>query len=372
VKRALAVGLLACAACSKHEAREEARPPTGEVWLSQEQLGSGHIEVAPVEERPVSGEITVPGRIAFDDSRVTHVFSPVSGRVVRIHARLGDQVRKGAPLVTLEAPDAGGAVADARKAQADLTAAERELVRQKDLYEGHATAKKDLDAAQAARDRAAAELARARERARLFRRGGPSGSGQEFTLRSPIEGEVIARNVTPGVEVAGQASGGTSPELFTVGDVDKVWVLADAFEMDLPKIRQGAQVAVRVVAWPDRVFAGKVDWISRALDPVSRSVHIRAVLDNAGRELLPEMTAQVAIRTQDRTALALPRTALLRLGGQTVVVIQTGTTENGLFRFEERRVRVEADDADPVVILSGLTRGERVVVSGSLLLAGML
>jgi cobalt-zinc-cadmium efflux system membrane fusion protein len=372
VKRALAIVLLSGAACSKHEAREEARPPTGEVWLSQEQMRSGHIEVAPVEERPVSGEVTVPGRIAFDDSRVAHVFSPVSGRVFRIHAQLGDRVHKGAPLVTLEAPDAGGAVADARKAQADLTAAERELLRQQDLYEAHATARKDLDAAQAARDRAAAELARARERARLFRGGGGSGSVQELTLRSPLEGEVIARNLTPGMEVAGQAAGGTSPELFTVGDVDRVWALADAFEMDLQKIKPGAPVSVRVVAWPDRVFNGKVDWISKALDPASRSVHIRAVLDNAGRELLPEMIASVAIRTQARTALAVPRTALLRLGEQTVVLVQTGTTENGLFRFEERRVRVEADDADPVVILSGVARGERVVVSGGLLLAGML
>jgi multidrug efflux pump subunit AcrA (membrane-fusion protein) len=174
------------------------------------------------------------------------------------------------------------------------------------------------------------------------------------------------------MEVAGQASGGTSPELFTVGDVAKVWALADAFEMDLPKIKPGAPVSVRVVAWPDRVFTGKVDWISKALDPASRSVHIRAVLDNADRELLPEMTASIAIRTQARKALALPRAAVLRLGEQTVVLVQTGTTENGLFRFEERRVRVEADDTDPVVVLSGLARGERVVVSGSLLLAGML
>jgi cobalt-zinc-cadmium efflux system membrane fusion protein len=372
VKRALAVALLFAVGCSKHEAREEARPPSGEIWLSQEQMGSGHIEVAPVEERPVSGEITVPGRIAFDDSRVAHVFSSVSGRVSRIHAQLGDRVRKGAPLVTLEAPDAGGAVADARKAQADLTAAERELQRQKELYEAHASARKDLDAAQAARDRAAAELARARERARLFQRGGGSGPVQQLTLRSPLEGEVIARNLTPGMEVAGQASGGSSPELFTVGDVDRVWLLADAFEIDLPKIKPGAPVSVHVVAWPDRVFAGKVDWISKALDPASRSIHIRAVLDNGGRELLPEMIASVAIQTQARTALAVPREALLRLGEQTVVLVQTGTTENGLFRFEERRVRVEADDVDPVVILSGVARGERIVVSGGLLLAGML
>jgi cobalt-zinc-cadmium efflux system membrane fusion protein len=371
VKRAFLVFVL-CAACSKHEAREETRPPDGQVWLSQEQLRSGQIEVAPVEERPVAGEITAPGRIAFDDSRVAHVFSPVSGRVSRIHAQLGDRVRKDAPLVTLEAPDVGGAAADVRKAQADLTTAERELARQTDLYQAHASAQKDLEAAQAARDRAAAELARARERARLFRHGSTSSAGQEVTLRSPIEGEVVARTVTPGMEISGQASGGTSPELFTVGDIDRVWAVADLFEMDLPKVKLGAKVSVRVVAWPDRVFNGKIDWISKVLDPASRSVRIRAVLDNPGHELLPEMIASMAVGTPARMALALPRAALLRLGEQTVVLVQTGANENGVSRFEERRVRVEADDTDPVVVLSGLSRGERVVVAGSLLLAGML
>jgi len=174
------------------------------------------------------------------------------------------------------------------------------------------------------------------------------------------------------MEVAGQAAGGTSAELLTVGDIDRVWVVADLFEMDLPKIKLGEEVAVRVVAWPDRVFPGRIDWISTVLDPASRSVRIRAVLDNRDHELLPEMTASVAITMPAPMALALPRTALLRLGEQTMVLVQTGTTENGLFRFEERRVRVESDDADPVVVLSGLGRGEQVVVSGSLLVSGML
>jgi membrane fusion protein, heavy metal efflux system len=322
VRRAiLPVALALCAACSKHEPREEPRPPDGQVSLSAEQLRSAQIEVAVVEERPVASEITAPGRIAFDDSRVARVFSPVSGRVLRIHAQLGDRVRKGAPLVTLEAPEAGGAAADVGKARADLAVAGRELARQRDLYQAHASARKDLEAAQAAHYRAAAELARAQERARLLRRGAAAGPGQEVTLHSPIDGEVIARNVSPGIEISGQAAGGASPELFTVGDIDRVWAVADVFEMDLPKVKPGAPVSVRVVACPDRVFTGRIDWISKVLDPASRSVRIRAVFDNTDHELLPEMIASVTIGTPARMALALPRGALLRLGEQTVVLV---------------------------------------------------
>jgi len=370
VRRGALACLLLLASCNREE-RTEARPPPGEAWLSQEQMQAGQVQLATVEEQPVASEVAAPGRIAFDDSHVAHVFSPVSGRVSRIEAQLGQRVRRGAPLLTLESPDVGVAAADVGKAEADLQAAERELRRQRELFEARAGAQRDLEAAQAARDRAAAELARARQRARLFH-GGTSGVSQTFTLRSPIDGEVAARAVTPGMEIAGQSSGGASPELFTVGDLGQVWAIADVFEMDLPRVQPGAKVTVKVVAYPDREFPARVEWISSALDPQTRSARVRATLHNPRRELLPEMYATLLISTPPRTALAVPRSALLHLGDQTVVLVQTGRTENGLLRFQQRRVQVESDDADPVVVLSGLSRGEQVVVSGALLLSGML
>src|SRR5262249_29349005 len=159
------------------------------------------------------------------------------GRGSRIEGELGAHVRRGAPLLTLESPDVGVAAADVGKAEADLQVAERELRRQRELFEAHAAAQRDLETAQAARDRAAAELARARQRARLFH-GTAGAVSQAVTLRSPIDGEVVARAVTPGMEIAGQSGGGNSPELFTVGDIDRVWSVADVFEMDLPRVQR--------------------------------------------------------------------------------------------------------------------------------------
>jgi cobalt-zinc-cadmium efflux system membrane fusion protein len=370
-RAAAALGCSLLLAACKRDQPEEMRPPPGEAWLSPQQLQSAQVDVARVEQRTVVSQLDAPGRIAFVDSHVAHVFSPVSGRVVRIEAQVGQRVSKGAPLATLESPDVGMAAADVGKADADLQAAERELRRQRELFEAHAGAQRDLEAAQAARDRAAAELARARERARLFRRR-TDGVSQTVTLRAPIDGEVVARNVTPGMEIAGQSSGGNSPELFTIGDIDQVWALADVFEMDLPRVQRGAPAMVKVVAHPDRAFQGGVDWISPALDPQTRSARVRVLLRNPAHELLPEMYATVSISTAPRTALAIPRSALLHVGDQTVVLVQTGRTENGLLRFRQRRVQVEADDQDPAVVVSGLTAGEQVVTSGSLLLSGML
>jgi membrane fusion protein, heavy metal efflux system len=369
--RVYALACLIFLVSCKREEPAAARPPPGEAWLSQEQMQAGQVQLAAVEEQPVASELAAPGRIAFDDSRVAHIFSPVSGRVSRIEAQLGQRVRKGAPLLTLESADVGIAAADVGKAEADLQAAERELRRQRELFEAHAGAQRDLEAAQAARDRASAELTRARQRARLFH-GAAGGASQTFTLRAPIDGEVAARSVTPGMEIAGQSSGGTSPELFTIGDVDQVWALADVFEMDLPRVQAGANVRVKVVSYADREFAARVDWISPSLDPQTRSARVRVTLRNPRHELLPEMYATLLISTPPRTALALPRGAVLHLGDQTVVLVETGRTENGLLRLQQRRVQVESDDADPVVVLSGISRGERVVVAGALLLSGML
>jgi cobalt-zinc-cadmium efflux system membrane fusion protein len=370
--RLLAAALAISAACARREERAEQRPPAGEVWLSRQQLDAQQLRIEVATEQPVGTSLDLPGRIAFDDQRVAHVFSPASGRIVRIHAQPGQEVRKGDALLELESPEVGAALSDAGKAEADLAAAARELARQRELVQAHAGAQKDLDAAQSAYDRARAELARARQRAALFRRGAPGGVTQRFILRSPIDGEVIARSVGPGAEVPGQYSGGTAVELFTVGSLDPVWAFADVFEQDLPRIRIGAPVQVKVVAWPDRTFSGQVEWISSALDPASRTARVRCALHNPARELLPEMYATLSVATPSRKALAIPRSAIVHAGDERVVFVQSGETENGLLKFQRRRVVLEDAENDPVPVKSGLSPGEGVVVSGALLLSGML
>ncbi len=266
-----------------------------EVWLTAQQLRDANVEVAPVATHPVGNEVLTSGKISFDDLRVSHVFSPVSGRVTRILAQPGERVKKGAPLAVIESPDVGNAFADLGKADADLTAARHDLARQKELYEAHANSQKDYEAAQDNFAKAKAEMDRARQKAALFRKGTADAVTQEFTLRAPIDGEVIARNMNPGAEVQGQYSGGAAVELFTIGELDSVWVLADVFEMDLGRVRKGAPVTLKVVAYPDRVFSGTVDYISDSLDPVARTARVRCSVANPTRELKPEMYATVSI-----------------------------------------------------------------------------
>ncbi|HUJ28566.1 MAG TPA: efflux RND transporter periplasmic adaptor subunit [Myxococcales bacterium] len=368
MKHALLLSL--ALACGQQAKSGGEKPAQGWATLSAQQLESMHVAVAPVEEREVGGELQTSGRIAFDDLRVAHVFSPVTGRISSIRAQPGDKVQKGAPLAGLLSPDLGSALADVRKAEADVIAADHELQRQTELVAVHAGAQRDLEQAEDTQRKARAELDRARQRTHMLSR---DPGTQEFILRSPIKGEVIARNVNPGAEVQGQYSGGTSPELFTVGSLDQVWAFADVFEIDLPQVKEGARVSVSVVAYPDRKFEGRIDWIAGALDPATRTAKVRATLDNRDHALRPEMYATVAIAVPRARALAIPREAVLRLGDQLVVIAQVGRDESGMTRFARRVVKVdESVTGDFVPVISGLQAGDTVVVRGGLLLSGMI
>src|SRR5262249_36720888 len=154
-------------------------------------------------------------------------------------------------------------------------------------------------------------------------------------------------------------------ELFTIGELDRVWVLADVFEMDLAKVKVNAPVTVKVVAYPNDTFEGKVQWVSGALDPATRTAKVRCSIANPDRKLKPEMYATASIGIDEHQALAVPRTAVLRLGEQTVVFVDAGQAPGGLLKFERRPVTVdEGESGGFVPVTHGLERGEKVVASG--------
>jgi cobalt-zinc-cadmium efflux system membrane fusion protein len=368
--------LFACAAgCAvrRAESASAPKPPANEVWLTERQLQDARISTEAVTVRHLGTQVVTSGRVTFDDRRVAHVLCPVTGRVTRIMADPGQRVRKGAPLATIESPDVGNAFADLGKAEADLVAAEHDLARQKDLYQAHAGAKRDLELAEDNFGKAKAEMERAQRKAHLFRGGGTDAVTQEFILRAPIEGQVVARNVNPGAEVQGQYGGGAAVELFTVGELDRVWVMADVFEMDLGKIKVGAPVTIRVVAYPDHQYAGRVDWLSDILDPVTRTARVRCSVENSDRALKPEMYATVGIGTEGSPAASIARSAVLRIGEQTVAFVYSGDPSGRHVRFTRRVVAVNDEEGgDYLPVLGGLDPGERVVTSGAILLSGML
>jgi len=365
----------ACSACHKSQAAAEpAGPvaPVGEVWLTPQQVKDAKVEAKAVGDEDVDDTILTSGRVALEDTRSGHVFSPVTGRVVRITAELGARVKRGDALAVIESPDIGNAVSDVHKAEADLIAAEHDYKRRKDLFEQKAGSAADLEVAEDNWRKTKAEVERARQKAFLLRAGNVDSVTQTYTLVSPIDGEVLLRNINPGIEVQGQYGGGTAQELFTIGEVDKVWVLADLYEMDLARVHVGSPAVVTVVSYPDKTFKGQVDWMSGMLDPATRTAKVRCTFDNPDKLLRPEMYATVQISVDQKRALAIPRNALLRLGETTVVFVEVGESD-GRVRFERLPVDVdEGESSQWLEVRHGLQPGQKVVVSGAILLSQKL
>jgi cobalt-zinc-cadmium efflux system membrane fusion protein len=362
-------------ACSKPPAVVEAaapEAPPGEVWLTAAQVADARIEIVTVGDQNVDDTILTAGTVTLDDQRTGHVFSPVTGRVVQIIAPLGVRVKKGDPLAVIESPDLGNAVSDVHKAEADLIAAEHDLRRKKDLYEQKAGPASDLEASQDNYRRAKAELERARQKESLLHLGNVDIVTQRYTLTSPVDGEILMRNINPGIEVQGQYSGGASLELFTIGELDRVWVLSNVYEMDLARVKVGAPAVVTVVAYPGKEFKGQVDWVSGALDPNTRTATVRCTFDNPDKLLRPMMYATARVSVDQKNALAIPRNALLRLGTSKVVFTDVGESE-GHIKFRRTPVDVDEGESSPwLEVKHGLAPGQKVVVGGAILLSSVL
>ncbi len=356
---------LGCHASSAAVGLAASPVPPGQVWLTPTEIAQSKIEVAPVAEQDVDDTVTTSGTVVLDDLRTGHVFSPVTGKVIRIDAKLGDRVKKGQVLAAIESPDIGSAMSDVHKAEADLIAATHMLRRKQELYADQAASAADVEQAEDQQRNAKAEVERARQKQFLLRVGNADVVAGGYALSSPIDGEVLMRNITPGVEVQGQYSGGGAQELFTIGELDRVWVLGDVYEVDLGRVRVGAPARVTVVAYPGKVFTGTVDWVSGSLDPNTRTAKVRCTFDNADRLLRPMMYSTMLVSVDQRKALAIPPSAVTRMGEYRVVFVQIGEAD-GKVQFE--RVPVDIDERSTTGWLEvhhGLDAGQKLVVKGA-------
>jgi cobalt-zinc-cadmium efflux system membrane fusion protein len=384
---AMAIGMFETS-CRQSRAASEAsatQAPPGEVWLTPQQVRDAKIRVDTVGEQVVEDAIVTSGTVTLDDQRTGHVFSPVTGRVIKIFAQLGQRVKKGEPLALIESPDIGNAVSDVHKAEADLISAQHDLTRKKDLFEQKAASAADVETSEDNWRKAKAEIERARQKQFLLRTGNVDTVTQTYALPSPIDGEVLLRNINPGIEVQGQYSGGAGNtclpgitanaacgELFTIGEIDRVWVLGDLYEIDMARVHVGTPASVTVLAYSDKVFQGRVDWVSGSLDPNTRTAKVRCTFENPDKLLRPLMYSTVRIAVDEKKGLAIPRSALLHLGEYKVVFIQVGEAD-GYERFE--RVPVDVDERESRAFLEvkhGLDVGQKVVVAGAELLSQRL
>ena len=348
---------------------------------------SGAIETEIVAQQSIAGVVPATGKILIPENGVA-VIGPVNaGRIVRLYAGQGTRVRKGQKLADLESADIDQAEADYLKALADYqnavrsSAAEIKLAqesydRNKLLYEQKITAGKnlqsaehDLEVAKAAGENSVngtkAALTAARRHllilglsdATIDALAKKTDLAATFSLNSPIDGIVVERNATVGASV------GTDANLFKIIDLSRVWIDADVFEKDLPRVRPGQEVKLKVTAFPESTFSGKVILINSVLDPETRTVKVRTEVANPDGRLKPDMFANVQIITDvNRAAISIPQSAVLNDEGKTIVFVADGDG------YKKRQVQAGIRNNDRVEIVDGLSAGDKVVVKGNYLL----
>ena len=318
-----------------------------------------HPERFPLVEaksREASDELHLNGVAAPDVNRSVPVVSLGGGRVVAIRVRLGDDVKQGQVLVRIESPDLAAALADYQKFRADVVLARKQLERSDSLYAHGVIALKDLDAARNSAAKAEIDLKTGADRVHVLG-GALDQPSPILDVRAPIAGTIVEQNVTGG---AGVRSLDNSPNLFTIADLSHVWVLCDAYEDALPRVHLGDVADVRLTAYPDRSFRGRVGNISRVLDPATRSAKIRIELRNPGRLLRAGMFVTAIVRSQSSVErLVLPTSALLRIHDRDWVFRRLGGN-----RFRRMEVQTGPRVGDSLQqVLSGVQVHDTIVAN---------
>lgn len=354
----------ALAACSP----PAPEPATGDPRIENQRIlfpaGSSqlaNIRSLAVEMQPVPMTV-LNGRLTWNEERTVRIYTPFAGRVERILVQPGQKIAAGQPLAVIASPEFGQAQSEARKAESDHALAEKNLQRMRELEQHGVAPRKDLQAAEAEAARARAEFERTRRRLSMYG-GARDGVDQTYTLSSPIAGTLVERNINPGQELRPDLMVANAPPLFVVSDPSTLWAVLDASERNLGHLRYGKIITVRTPSFREDAFSARVEAISDALDPSTRTLKVRARLDNPGRKLKAEMFVTADVDTDDERELLVPTKSVFFQNNAYYLFIDEG---NGA--YQRREVKTGDSRNNQVEILSGLDAGEKVVAEGTLML----
>jgi len=341
------------------------------VELNETQVKS--VKIEPVGERTFAIQREAVGSIDFNQDMTVQVFSPYQGKIIGLFAKLGDEVAKGQKLYTIDSPDLGQAESTLIAAAGVLELTTRTLARAKKLYETEGISQKDLQQAVSDQQSAEGALRAARNAVRLF--GKPEAEVDQIVAKrkidpvmivpSPISGRVTARNAAPGLLV----QPGAVPAPYSVADISTMWMMAYVVESDSPLFHVGQEVKVKVMAYPGKVFEGKVSTIGAAVDPTTHRLLVRSEIRDPKHELRPGMFATFVISTGDSVrATAVPLDGVVREGDGTMTVWVTTDRRT----FAKRTVKLGLQQDGYHQIVEGLQPGELVASEGALFLSNAL
>jgi len=321
------------------------------------------IKLDTVQQCDVTGELALSGVVSFNENNVVKIFPRSSGQVTAVRVSLGDKVHRGQVLATINSAEVAASYNDLGSANADLAIAQRQMDNAESLYKNgissereYTEAKQNYEKALAARNKVQATI--------NINGGGRASAGGEYTITAPIDGYIVEKKLTAGAFIRTDMG----DNLFTISDMKDVWVNANVFEADISKVAEGNGVEVRSLSYPDKTFKGTIDKISQVLDPQSKTMKVRVVLDNKDMLLKPDMFVRVRVyNTGGAQSLCVPASALVAQDGRTYVVAY-----NSPDSIEIAEVTVLKTVGEKTYIKTGLQPGQRVITDHQLFIFNQL
>jgi cobalt-zinc-cadmium efflux system membrane fusion protein len=342
------------------EQPEEKPTPASDHYTLPDSLAKT-LDFEPVRKCPMVNAITLTGKISFNNDNVVKVYPMVSGNITGVNVALGDYVHAGQELGVIRSTEMAGYSRDLVNAQTNLQVAKRTLDAQQDLAKSGLASQTDVVTAQANYDQAVSELARIKEVLSINGAGNTEG---QTAVKAPISGFIVEKFVTSNQAI--RTDNGTN--LFTISDLNNVWILANVYESNINNVHLGDSTSITTLSYPGKVFRGKVDKIANVLDPTNKVMSVRIVLPNPGYLLKPEMFASVTISNKtNEESLCIPYSALIFDNSQYFVLVVD--TKN---QVQMHKVSVVNTVGNQTYISEGVSEGDKVISSQALLIYAQL
>ena len=317
------------------------------------------LKVATVAMTDIPHLVTFPAVVEADPSHTVNVLPPLTGRLSEVKVKLGDVVKEGQLIAVIHSGDVAQAYADAEKAKDALELAKAALTRGKGVNAAGANSAKDLEQLESNYAQAAAEAKRAETR--LSALGVDSKNNDKshaLKIVAPVSGTITAIN-----NAAGAYINDATAAIMTISNLDSVWVTANVPESQIQSIAKGQSVDIRLAAYPGKIIKGKIDIVNAMLEADTRRNKTRIVTANKDGLLKPNMFATASVAIPQAKQVRVPTSALLMNNDSITVFVETAP-----WTFIRRTVIVGNEEPDSVAIISGLSQGDKVVVSGGVLL----
>lgn len=317
------------------------------------------ITIDTAKTTTMKDELTLSGEVSNDDNNVVKVFPFSSGQVIAVKVSLGDKVSKGQTLAVMRSADVAGNYTDLSSTQSDVSVAKRQLDQAEYLYKNGISSEREYTEAKENYNKAVAANRKVRDQIAINGGGNTSESGQ-LVIKAPESGYIVEKNITAGSFIRQDNSG----SMFTISNMKDVWIWANVFESDISKVKVGYTAKVTTLAYPGKVFMGKVNEISSVLDPDNKVLKIKIALPNPDMLLKPEMFTNVVITNNENAqAVSVPAKAIIFDSSKNYVVVYNSKCD-----LKVREVNVIKTVDDVSYIGSGLNPGDKVISKNGLLL----